>query len=69
MTVQQSLTEQDKAFLISVNRLEPDWQVYDFERFPAVQWKLQNLKTLQQNNLQKYTAQCEALNVVLMEKH
>lgn len=47
-TIQQSLVAKDKEFLISFSNLTPDWSIYDFERFPAVQWKLQNLKNLRQ---------------------
>jgi len=36
-TIQQSLTAKDKVFLISFSNLTPDWSIYDFERFPAVQ--------------------------------
>lgn len=53
-TIWENLTKADKDFILSVKRLEPDWQVYDFERFPAVQWKLQNLRYLKENNLEKF---------------
>jgi len=52
-TIHQNLTAKDKEFLLSFNNLTPDWSIYDFERFPAVQWKLQNLRKLKANNPEK----------------
>ena len=34
----------DKAFLLSLNRLTPDWSIYDYQNFPSVKWKLLNLE-------------------------
>ncbi|MFA5297607.1 MAG: nucleotidyl transferase AbiEii/AbiGii toxin family protein [Lutibacter sp.] len=53
-TIHKSLTAKDKEFLLSFNNLAPDWSIYDFERFPAVQWKLQNLNTLKAKNIEKF---------------
>ncbi len=60
-TVSKSLTQEDKDFLLSFKNCEPDWSIYNFERFPAVQWKLQNLKKLKENNPNKYNDLFEAL--------
>ncbi len=59
--IHQNLTSQDKAFLLSVKAVTPDWSIYDFERFPAVQWKLQNLQKLKDSNPEKHQEQYEAL--------
>lgn len=55
------LTDKDKEFLLSVKNATPDWSIYDFERFPAVQWKLQNLQRLKINNPKKHKEQYETL--------
>lgn len=60
-TVNQSLTETDKKFLLSVKNCAPDWSIYNFERFPAVQWKLHNLRKLKESNPDKHKSQYEAL--------
>lgn len=60
-TVNQGLTETDKKFLLSVKNCEPDWSIYNFERFPAVQWKLQNLRKLKDSNPNKHKQLYEAL--------
>ena len=54
--MRENLTKEDKAFLLSVKNLTPDWSIYNFERFPAVQWKLQNLQKLKTANPEKHRA-------------
>lgn len=50
----QNLTDKDKEFLLSFGEGTPNWNIYDFERFPAVQWKLQNLIQLKNSNPEKH---------------
>lgn len=52
--VNQSLTSEDKAFLLGFKNLVPDWGVYPFSEFPGVKWKLLNLKKLKDNNPEKH---------------
>ena len=61
----KSIDVQDKQFLISFIKLEPDWSTYNFERFPSIQWKIQNLNHLQENNLRKYNNLIQQLEEVL----
>ena len=60
-TIHQNLSTQDKAFLLGVKNLTPNWALYDFERFPAVRWKMQNLQKLKDTNPDKHSVQYEAL--------
>jgi predicted nucleotidyltransferase component of viral defense system len=60
-TVNDNLTKEDKAFLLSVKDVNPDWSIYDFQRFPAIHWKLQNLQKLKLNNPEKHKEQFERL--------
>lgn len=64
-TIHQNLIDKDKEFLLSFNNLEPDWSIYDFERFPAVQWKLENLNTLKAKNPEKFNKLKASLEEVL----
>ncbi|MES9850686.1 MAG: nucleotidyl transferase AbiEii/AbiGii toxin family protein [Candidatus Thiodiazotropha sp. L084R] len=64
-TVKMSLNENDKAFLLSLNRLEPDWSIYDFQEFPSVKWKLLNLGKFRQDKPEIYQQQIDALQDVL----
>jgi len=59
--IHQRLTKQDKEFLLNIKNLTPDWSLYDFEKFPAIQWKLLNLKKLKDTNPKKHQQQYEAL--------
>jgi hypothetical protein len=63
--IHKSLTSGDKQFLLDVNALEPDWSIYDFSRFPAVRWKLQNLQKLKDGNPDKHREQYEILKKIL----
>ena len=61
------LTDGDKKFLLSLNRLLPDWSIYDYQRFPAVRWKILNLEKFKRENSQAYEKQLGALDAVLMQ--
>lgn len=60
-TILEGLTGQDKTFLLSIKNADPDRSIYDFQRFPAVQWKLQNLRKLKDTNPDKHREQYELL--------
>ena len=42
----------------------PDWNSYDFEDYPAVQWKLQNLRKLKETNPDKQSEQLKKLKTI-----
>jgi predicted nucleotidyltransferase component of viral defense system len=60
-TLHSNLTEDDKAFLLSIKNVTPDWSIYDFERFPAIRWKLQNLQNLKDKNPDRHRELYEGL--------
>lgn len=64
-TIHQNLTEKDREFLLSFSEGTPNWEIYDFERFPAVQWKLQNLTKLKNSNPEKHESFVASLKKVL----
>jgi predicted nucleotidyltransferase component of viral defense system len=64
-TIQSSLNASDKAFLLSLTGLEPDWSIYDFQVFPSVKWKLLNLETFKTENPETYRQQLNELDKVL----
>ncbi len=57
----ESLTEEDKKFLLNFKNVQPDWSIYNFETFPAVQWKMQNLQKLKEAWPAKHAEQYETL--------
>ncbi len=63
--VRNLLSDKDKEFLLSVKNATPDCGIYNFERFPAVQWKLLNLQKLKAHNPKKHKEQYEALKAKL----
>lgn len=64
-TVKASLSDDDKAFLLSLNRLEPDWSIYDYQNYPSVKWKLLNLEKFKNDNLEAYERQLTELESIL----
>lgn len=65
--VKDGLTDNDKKFLMSLNRLLPDWSIYDYQMFPAVKWKLLNLEKFKTENSQAYDKQLDDLDTVLTQ--
>lgn len=55
--IKRTLNKNDKTFLLGFNNAQPDWTLCNFEHFPAVQWKLQNLKKLININAKKHKHQ------------
>lgn len=66
-TVNASLSEEDKAFLLRLNRLTPDWSIYDYQSFPSVKWKLLNLEKFKKDNPEAYGQQLSQLESVLQQ--
>ena len=65
--VNSLMTTEDKAFLVSFELGEPDWNIFEFPYFkdyPSVQWKLMNLMKLQQHNPAKLAAKVGKLKSV-----
>lgn len=65
--IRASLDDSDISFLLSVNRLEPDWSIYEFQDFPSVRWKLLNLERFRQEKPDAYQEQLAQLESVLKD--
>jgi predicted nucleotidyltransferase component of viral defense system len=52
--IQNSLSSKDKEFLLNIENATPDWNIYNFSDFPAVQWKLFNIEQLKMQNPEKH---------------
>ncbi|MDR1592765.1 MAG: nucleotidyl transferase AbiEii/AbiGii toxin family protein [Prevotellaceae bacterium] len=59
--VNGSLTEKDREFLIAFSKGEPVWDTVDYSMYPAIRWKLINIRELKNNNPQKCREQTELL--------
>ncbi len=63
--LKRTLSENEKMFLLSLKRGEPEWQLLEIEgisQLPALQWKLKNIKQMER---QKHSAAIEKLKKVL----
>ena len=53
-TVQESLTEEDKLFILAFKDVAPDWSTYNFRAYPSIKWKLMNLEKIKVGNPKKH---------------
>jgi predicted nucleotidyltransferase component of viral defense system len=53
-TVQASITEEDKLFILGYKNCKPDWLIYNFEAYPSIKWKQQNLEKIKTTNPAKH---------------
>lgn len=68
IAIHNSLTANDKKFLISFKSGEPEWSLIPIEnlaKLPAVKWKLLNIQNLIANNPSKHLEMKNALEVTL----
>lgn len=61
--VNESLNDTDRDFLLSVNRLEPKWSIYDFSQYPSVKWKLINLEKFKKSRPEDYQSHVDTLQL------
>ena len=66
--IHENLNDVDKQFLLSFENGTPDWGLYNFEEYPAVQWKLQNLQKLKETNAEKHSEQLKKLESKFSKK-
>lgn len=69
--VQEGLTMEDKKFLLSFEKGSPEWELCcagDLSNYPSVQWKLLNIRNLQEHNIQKYEQGIKKLNDFLFHE-
>lgn len=64
-TIHAGLNETDKLYLLNFNSLEPDWSVYDFQKFPSMKWKLINSQKYKKENTENYRMQLSRLEQFL----
>lgn len=63
--VKNTLSDDDKVFLKSIEAGSPNWSIYDFSIFPAVKWKLFNVHKLIRENKSKHIKQLDDLGIIL----
>lgn len=65
-SIKNALTVEDKRFLLTFSGGNPDWSDFsDFEPFPAIKWKLQNIRQLSENDKLKFNEHLRRLSDVL----
>jgi len=69
-TVNLSLTDPDRSFLLSFKRGNPDWDLFPLaglKDMPAVQWKLLNLQKLIKSNPGKHKELLTKLETIFIK--
>lgn len=69
--VNTSLTETDRAFILSFEEGNPDWSkcsAGDLSNYPSIKWKLQNIINLKETNPLKYKQGIEKLKQYFKEQ-
>lgn len=69
-TVNSSLTDPDRSFILSFKRGDPDWDLFPLKglkEMPAVQWKLWNIQKLIKANPEKHNEFLIKLEKLLTE--
>ena len=61
----ESLTVEDKEFLLAFTKGEPNWKKVDYSNCPSMRWKLFNIKKLKEGNPQKHREQVDAVKQIL----
>lgn len=62
------LTDDDRRFLLSFKRGDPDWSLFalaELQALPGVDWKLTNVRKLMSQNRRKHAEQLAALEAAL----
>ena len=62
--IKKSLNHDDKMFLISFVKNNPDWALInkaEFKKFPSVQWKILNQQRMNDRKREKYIRNLEKL--------
>lgn len=70
--VNTSLTETDKAFILSFEEGNPDWSkcsAGDLSNYPSIKWKLQNIINLKETNPLKYKQGIEKLTQFFLKEN
>jgi len=68
--VNQNLSDTDKEFLLSFENGNPEWDkccAGDLSVYPAIQWKLKNIRTLKDTNSSKFNEGIEKLRKFIFE--
>lgn len=66
-SILESLTESDRQFLLDFKNINPNWAIYDFQHFPSIAWKIENLRKLKENNPEKHKRLLASLKLSLYQ--
>ena len=54
LLINNSLTDNEKSFLLSFVEGSPNWKDFDYSKYPAIKWKQLNINKLKEDNSTKF---------------
>ena len=63
--IQETLTDSEKEFLLSFVSGNPNWENFDYSKYPAIKWKQLNIKKLKEENPIKFRESVRKLEDLL----
>jgi hypothetical protein len=65
LQVNNSLTDNEKEFLLSFAKGNPNWKNFDYSKYPAIKWKQLNINNLKENDPIKFKESIKKLENLL----
>ena len=62
--INNSLTDNEKEFLLSYVKGNPNWKDFDYSKYPAIKWKQLNINRSKQENPIKFRESIEKLEIL-----
>ena len=63
--VKNNISSEIAELIISFSEGNPKWNIFNFEVFPGIKWKLMNIKKLKEQNPEKHIKQMFELKKIL----
>ena len=60
-TVVHTINLEARNLIVSFSAGKPEWDHFDYSKFPGIQWKLQNIRRLKEENPSKHSFQLNEL--------
>lgn len=68
-TVLNRMSSESRNLIMSFSSGNPDWSIIDYSKFPGIQWKLQNIRKLREENQSKLKFQLNELEKIFNNEY
>ena len=63
--IREGISKEISEFLVTFSEGSPNWELFNFDGYPGIQWKLLNINKLKKENSSKFEFQIEELRKTL----